>query len=261
MKKLSALGTCAVAAAIVAIWLASSVVPAFAGGCPINMVQVGPICVDKYEASVWSSPPAGKNPKGKQFGVTTNDYPCLENGNDCSTGNTKIFAASVPGVEPSAYITWFQAQQACVNVGKRLLRNGEWQMAAAGTPDPGASPGPNDCNVNSSTGASLTGSRSSCVSNWGVFDMVGNVFEWVEDWTQGKYLSGPNEQYTSSDFGNDLILGINDTFPNINHFPPALIRGGNWSAYGHGGTNAGVFALITIDPSFENTDIGFRCAQ
>jgi formylglycine-generating enzyme required for sulfatase activity len=26
-----------------------------------------------------------------------------------------------------------------------------------------------------------TGSRASCKSSWGVFDMVGNVLEWVAD--------------------------------------------------------------------------------
>ena len=27
-----------------------------------------------------------------------------------------------------------------------------------------------------------TGSRANCKSSWGVFDMVGNVDEWVADW-------------------------------------------------------------------------------
>jgi len=42
------------------------------------------------------------NPEGKQFGVTGDDYPCADNGNDC---RFKIFAASVPGVTPSRSIT------------------------------------------------------------------------------------------------------------------------------------------------------------
>ena len=89
-----------------------------------SMVKVGPICVDIYEASVWSSP-AG----GKQYGVGARNYPCNDNGNDCSDPSQPthmIFVSSVPEVIPSTYVTWFQAQQACANVGKRLLRNGEW---------------------------------------------------------------------------------------------------------------------------------------
>jgi formylglycine-generating enzyme required for sulfatase activity len=38
---------------------------------------------------------------------------------------------------PALYLTWFQAQQACMSVGKRLPTNAEWQAAAAGTPDTG----------------------------------------------------------------------------------------------------------------------------
>src|SRR5437016_4332553 len=53
--------------------------------------------------------------------------------------------------------------------------------AAAGTPDPGVNPGGSECNTNSA-GPSTTGSRANCKSNWGAFDMVGNVSERVADW-------------------------------------------------------------------------------
>src|SRR5262249_43834089 len=48
-----------------------------------------------------------------------------------------VYALSIPGVKPTACITWFQANQACLLSGKRLLTNREWQGAATGTPDPG----------------------------------------------------------------------------------------------------------------------------
>ena len=35
-------------------------------GCPSDMVTVGPTCIDRYEASVWSSPTGGT-----QYGVTS----------------------------------------------------------------------------------------------------------------------------------------------------------------------------------------------
>src|SRR5437667_443931 len=83
-------------------------------------------------------------------------------------------------VPACACIDWFQAAQACRVSGKRLATNLEWQDAAAGTPDPGNTPGANDCNTNSG-GPSNTGSRTNCKSSWGVFDMIGNVDEWVAD--------------------------------------------------------------------------------
>ena len=55
--------------------------------CPGNdptdeMVRVGPLCVDKYEASVWNTATGG----GTQFGVGSDTYLCSDNGNDCSAG-------------------------------------------------------------------------------------------------------------------------------------------------------------------------------
>lgn len=228
-----------------------------------SMVKVGSICVDIYEASVWSSPTGGT-----QFGVGARNCPCNDNGNDCSDPakpTRMIFARSVSGVIPSAYITWFQAQQACANVGKRLLRNGEWQMAAAGTPDPGTDNGTTDCNISSAGVAVLTGSRSKCVSNFGVFDMVGNVNEWVEDWFEGD--TTPFVACVSStclagtNYGNDTMFGVNPASQqgtNSTNFPAALVRGNNFLK----GTNAGVFSFDTVNaPSTHSFSRGFRCAR
>jgi hypothetical protein len=87
-------------------------------GSSDQMVRAGAVCIDKYEASVWSSPTGGT-----QYGVNSDNYPCNNNGQDCKG---KIFARSVAGVTPSRYITWFQAQQALANSGERLPTNAEW---------------------------------------------------------------------------------------------------------------------------------------
>jgi formylglycine-generating enzyme required for sulfatase activity len=227
-----------------------------------NMVKVGPICVDKYEASVWSS-----STGGTQFGVGTRNYPCSDNGNDCSDSSkpTKmIFARSVAGVKPSSFITWFQAQQACANVGKRLLRNGEWQMAAAGTPDPGTDNGTTDCNIRSAGTVVPTGSRSNCVSNFGVFDMVGNLNEWVEEWFEGNHSPfTPCMDSTctaGTDYGNDTMFGVNPATEqglNSTNFPAALLRGNNFEK----GKVDGVFSFdASSAPSTHSRTRGFRCA-
>ena len=222
--------------------------------CPVNMVKIGKLCVDKYEASVWSRrPDSNGNPQGTQFGVNGDDYPCSDNGNDCFKSLPgKIFAVSAPGVTPSAFITWFQAQQACANVGKRLLRNGEWQMAAAGTPDPGTDDDATDCNITFDSGSDPvpTGSRSNCVSNWGVFDMVGNLWEWVEDWVPAS-TTCVNALY-AEDF--NCLAGASTTFG-----PGALVRGGGFGS----GAVAGVFALNAnnVPSSSFSFTVGFRCAR
>src|SRR5262249_62171930 len=75
-----------------------------------------------------------------------------------------------------------RVQPAGENSAKRRPSSAEWQAAVAGTPDPGPDNGSTDCNTASRFAVALTGSRASCVSSRGAFDMVGNLFEWVADW-------------------------------------------------------------------------------
>ncbi len=234
--------------------------------CPDDMVEVGDFCIDKYEASVWDSPDG----TGIQFGADANfdtfpdnDYPCSDNGNDCSdSAANPIYALSLPNVTPSGFITWFQAQQACLNVGKRLSTNAEWQGAAAGTPDPGTDNDTTDCNITFDPGSDpgLTGSRSNCVSNFGAFDMVGNLHEWIADWIQDNTDSDLGTTSPAL-YGMDAIVGIDEAFSPLsdNRFPSALFRGGGFFDVGPG---AGVFALFAGDPpSASFGDSGFRCAR
>src|SRR6266540_6583615 len=97
------------------------------------------------------------------------------------------------------------------NAGKRLLTNSEWRVAAFGTPDPGATgDGVTTCNT-AAAGLMATGSARSCLSGVGVFDMIGNLWEWVADWIQGD--TNPwvpiTERTTSTACGNDLMSGTN----------------------------------------------------
>jgi hypothetical protein len=48
-------------------------------------------------------------------GAAGDDYaPCTDNGQNCKDD---IYALSLVGATPAAYITWFQAQEACTNSG------------------------------------------------------------------------------------------------------------------------------------------------
>jgi formylglycine-generating enzyme required for sulfatase activity len=218
--------------------------------CPSDSVRVGPVCVDTYEASVWSGP-AG----GTQYGATSDDYPCDDNGNDC----TNIYARSVAGVLPSANITWFQAAAACRNAGKRLLSNQEWQMAALGSPQPtpGVDNGTTDCNTDSVLAAVPTGARSGCFSTVsGAFDMVGNVNEWVAEWVPRSTICVASAWGGFSD--DFMCLAGASTTANA---PGAIFRGGYWGPNAGVG-NAGAFAVSgndDLNASFAY--IGFRCAR
>ncbi len=238
--------------------------------CAPDAVVAGTVCMDKYEASVWRVPNplttnAGlvkKIKKGKaaqadltaagatQVGLVGGDYaPCTANGQNCAND---IYAVSLPGVTPAGFATWFQAQVACADAGKRLPTNAEWQVAVTGTPDPGPDNGTTDCNTNSTFAVANTGSRSSCVSAFGAFDMVGNLYEWVADWVPLS-TTCPGWGAFSNDF--QCFAGA-DTVTTGG--PGALIRGGDF----FNGSDAGpLFVYGGNQPSNSFSSFGFRCAR
>ncbi len=262
-----------VVGAAVSGWLLLVPVEAKSGACPPDSVKSGPTCMDKYEASVWRIPPT--NPTGRsnaslirriplgtvtvalltaagatRLGESSHNYaPCNDNGSNC----TDVFAASLPGVTPSGYITWFQAQQACKNSGKRLPSNAEWQAAVAGTPDPGPDNGTTDCNTSTAGAVTSTGSRSSCVSADGAFDMVGNLFEWVADWVPRSTNCGSWSAGVSPTGDEQCLAGAGTTGE-----PGALLRGGDFG----GGASDGPFLVRGINElSYAYFTFGFRCAR
>jgi formylglycine-generating enzyme required for sulfatase activity len=239
--------------------------------CAADAVVAGTACLDRYEASVWRVPnPTTTNArlvKKIQFGRATradltaggatqlgtaggNDYaPCTHNGQNCAND---IYAVSLPSEIPSGRITWFQAQEACANAGKRLPTNAEWQVGANGTPDPGPDNGTTDCNTKSDGSASLTGARGSCVSARGAFDVVGNLAEWVADWVPAPTFC-PGWATFSND---DMCLSGASTTTNG---PGALVRGGAFASLG--GEKAGPLAVHVFQPQHTNNFVGFRCAR
>ena len=138
-------------------------------------------------------------------------------------GYFEVRAESRKGQVPNAYISGTLAEKACKNAGKRLCTEDEWVTACKGEKN---TKFPYDdeykegvCNISQLGHAALilhgktvkylddprliqipvkkpfiekTGNRPECVSRWGkdgVYDMVGNLQEWIDD-RAGTFLGG-----------------------------------------------------------------------
>jgi hypothetical protein len=245
--------------------------------CQAGMVQSGPSCVDRFEASLWKVadglcvalirqgrdlPPFCLG-QATQLGINGVDYTdaeCQFNGGGCKN----IFALSIPGVIPARSINYFIAAAACRNSGKRLPSNAEWQVAALGTPDPWPQDDPAEqCNVSGSS-AVATGTRSKCVSDVGAYDMVGNVIEFVADWG-ALATTGATWNVFIPGFGNDVSNIGGAPAGSIYGLPGTTLRGGSFAA-GSGGNGelAGVYAIDqngAPNSIGDATAAGFRCAK
>jgi len=222
------------------------------GGCPDGMLTVPSAttfsCVDMYEAS-----PASECPSPDP----TNELESMQNIEDSSCS-----AVSREGALPWRIVSRESAQLACVRSGRRLPTNEEWQLFAAGTPDSAS-----DCNV-SEKSVHKTGAHRTCESAVGVYDAVGNVWEWTHDDVFDGTYNGralPAEGYvvqvdrggvatqsgaTSSDlFGKDYFWSEQEG-------AYAIMRGGFYSSR----EDAGVYTVHAATlPTMTGAAIGFRC--
>jgi formylglycine-generating enzyme required for sulfatase activity len=108
-----------------------------------------------------------------------------------------------------------------------------------------------------------------CVSDVGTYDMVGNVWEWVEGIAEKGVWDGrplPATGYVNGVdvYGMPLTTGsaVDERF-NSDRFwsdvahDTALMRGG----YYQSGSNAGIYTVYAASPAtFYGDAVGFRCA-
>ena len=171
-------------------------------------------------------------------------------------------AESRPGVIPTRWITWFQANEACRAVGKRLPTGSEWITAARGTLDNSGDQTSTMCNVAGSA-PRQTGGGTGCTSGWGAQDMIGNLWEWTDEWyaglgdATGTYSGKANWPNAYNGDGTwNIASSACNVGPCLPNLPAAALRGGEWDS----GGLAGIFSLdLALAPSYPDAAVGFRC--
>lgn len=237
---------------------------------PVRRVTVDSFQIDKYE-------------------VTNQEYLlCAAEGACSLPRRTEMLYDPAYALSPVVYVSWWDAQAYCSWEGKRLPTEAEWEKSARGVIDTRKWPWGNEapdctrvnhwplnrrdegCSIEPQRDVQQIGLHPHGASPYGVHDMAGNVFEWVQDKYDVNYYlyaplnnpQGPPFSRVTKDFESP------DAPPSRNQtgLPVFTVRGGSWRFdltylrvahrhWGHHGYSSGEDV-----PYFRNNAVGFRCA-
>jgi formylglycine-generating enzyme len=203
-----------------------------------HQVVLDPYWIDKYETS---------NARYKEFMKATN-HPAPAYWDDPRLSKPN---------QPVVGVSWTDANAFCRWEGKRLPTEAEWERAAKGPEGDNHYPWGHNldsrkANYGQNVGRTMpVDSYPEGVSGYGVYNMAGNVFEWVDDWYQPSY-------YQQSVALNPK--GAEQGYNYANQGPVKVLRGGSWLAPETSLHTSHRFWNQPDNNSY-GVGLGFRCAR
>ncbi|PJZ69182.1 sulfatase [Leptospira perolatii] len=190
----------------------------------------------------------------------------------CNYVGPKYGAPYLKPKQPAVGISWYSASEYCKWAGKRLPTEAEWEKAARG-PDGNMYPWGNEP-ATCKNSVIMEDDRKGCVpvaiqpphkmptsevgtrapGVYGLYDMAGNSWEWVQDW----YTSSYNTCGKACE-GKDPKGPCNGEEP-CPGFAKKIVRGGSWwwpSSYARGSKRRS--HIPQNYPEYHH--FGFRCAK
>ncbi len=224
---------------------------------PVHTVSVDAFYMDKYE-------------------VTVGQYKAFIQATGHRAPDWDLVAEYSPtDKHPIVDVTWHDAMAYAAWAGKRLPTEAEWEKAARGGlsgqtyPWGDAAPNGTQCNFadrnlafdwanwadeTADDGYEYTAPVGRYPANgYGLYDMVGNVWEWcLDEWDSDFYASSPRD----NPFSGGTITEVINNFTHVKNL--RVLRGGSWYSNARG---VRVASRGGDSPANPDLNDGFRCAR